>query len=215
MTKTEFYKQSFSESDAPGLDAINKREKEIYGNQEPTHVGTIVPYEMGGEDPLWAINIFNNTKEQSHFHYITLGFTNLFYSPESAEDEINGFGFELTFRHLPVPGDPEKPIWGVNLLQNLAKYVFSTHNIFDEYHYMSANGPLRLETETDITAIVFCKDMEMEELNTPHGYLKFIQLFGITSREYLDLKEKKYTSKELIEKHKKTNPLLITDLTRK
>jgi len=41
------------------------------------------------------------------------------------------------------------------------------------------------------------------------------ELYGITSKEYIDLREKKYTAKELLEKHKVYNPLLITDLNRK
>jgi hypothetical protein len=214
-TKTEIYKQAFTEDDAPGLDAINKKEKEIYGEQEPVHLATVLPYELGGEDPLWAIENFVSEKQQKHFHFITLGFTNLFYDEAFAEDDINRFGFELTFRHLPVNGDPEQPIWAANLLQNLAKYVFSTNNVFDEYHYISANGPIRLDTETDITAIAFCLDPEMQELDTPHGHIKFLQLFGITTQEYNDLKEQKYSAKELLSRHKLTNPLLITDLKRK
>ncbi|HLP53248.1 MAG TPA: suppressor of fused domain protein [Chitinophagales bacterium] len=214
-SKTDLYKKNFTKDDAPGLNAINEREKSIYGEQEPTHWATLVPYELGGEDPLWAVNCFTSDNYEKHFHYISLGFTNLFYDEGFAEDLINGFGFELTFRHLPFEDDPEKPVWVVNLLQNIAKYVFSTKNIFDEYHYMSANGPIRGETETDITAIVFCRDPEMQELETPHGRVKFLQLFGITTQEYKDLKEKKNSPVELLQKHRKTNPLLITDLSRK
>ncbi len=213
-TKTEIYKQTYSDEDALGLDAINRREKEIYGDQEPIHLATIVPYELGGEDPLWAVDCFKSEKQLKHFHYVTLGFTNLFYNEQYAEDEINGFGFELTFRHLPVQGDPDKPIWPANLLQNIAKYVFNTKNVFDDCHYMSANGPIRLDSDTNITAMIFFTDPEMKELATPHGHIKFLQIFGITSTEYLDLKEKKYSAKELLDKHRETNPLLITDLER-
>lgn len=213
-TKTDIYKQTFSEEDAPGLDAINIKEKEIYGEQEQTHWATVVPYELGGEDPLWAVDCFISEKQEKHFHYITLGFTNLFYNEEYAEDEFNGFGFELTFRHLAVDGDPEKPVWAVNFLQNIAKYVFRTKNVFDDYHYMSANGPIRQDTNTEVTAFVFITDSEMQEIDTPHGHIKFLQIFGITTTEYNDLKEKKYTVKELLNKHQQVNPLLITDLTR-
>ncbi|MDE3256101.1 MAG: suppressor of fused domain protein [Bacteroidota bacterium] len=214
-TKTDIYKQTFTEDDSPGLDAINKREKEIYGDQEPTHFATTFPYELGGENPLWAVEHFISEKQQRHFHFITLGFTNLFYDEGFAEDEVNGFGFELTFRHLPVNGDPDKPVWAATLLQNLAKYVFKTQKGFNDYHYMSANGPIRRGTETNITAMVFYTDPEMQEIGTPHGRTKFLQVFGITTQEYNDLREKKYSVKELIDRHKSSNPLLITDLTRK
>jgi len=213
-TKKDFYRQTFTEDDAPGLDAINNKEKEIYGNAEPTHIATVVPYELGGPDPLWAVEYFISEKQQKHFHHISLGFTNLFYDEGFSEDEVNGFGFELTFRHLPIKSDPEQLIWPADLIQNIAKYVFETKNIFNDYHYMSCNGPIHLGTETQITAIVFITDPEMKVIKTPHGSVQFLQIFGITSQEYLDLKEKKYSSKELLEKHIQANPLLITDLTR-
>jgi hypothetical protein len=79
---------------------------------------------------------------------------------------------------------------------------------------MSANGPLRSETDTAITAMVFYTDPELGTIETPHGEVTFLQIFGITSQEYIDLREKKYTAKELLERHLKTNPLLITDLNR-
>ena len=106
MTKTEIYKAKFTEDSWPGLEAINVRKQELYGDIEPIHWATIVPYELGGEDPLWAVECFQSDKQQAHFHYLTLGFTNLWYDTTFAEDEVNGFGFELTFRHLPVKDDP-------------------------------------------------------------------------------------------------------------
>jgi hypothetical protein len=208
------YKKQFSEDDMPGVDAINRKEKEIYGEQEPLHYATIVPYELGGPDPLWAVDCFENGREQKHFHFISLGFSNLFYDAEAFADEYSKYGFELTFRHLPFADDPEKPIWPVNLIQNIAKYVFKSNKGFDDFHFMSANGPIRSDTDTDITAFMFFTDTEMGEIDTPHGKVKFLQLYGIKSQEYLDLKEKKYTAKDFIEKQKVNNPLLITDLTR-
>jgi len=213
-SKIDIYKETYSDESSPGLDAISLREKEIYGEQDPTHWATVLPYELGGEDPLWAIECFKSNKQQKHLHYITLGFTNLWYDEEYAEDDVNGFGFELTFRCTPTADDPEIPLWPANFLQNIAKYVFKSQKGFNDFHYMSANGPIRANTATEITAFTFYTDPEMGEIDTPHGKIKFLQLFGITSDEYIDLKEKKYTAKELIEKHKLNNPLLITDLKR-
>ena len=215
LSKTEIYKNTFNEDSAPGLDAIVAKEKEIYGDQEPIHWATIVPYELGGEDPLWAVDCFTSNKQEDHFHYISLGFTNLWFDKSFSNDEINGFGFELTFRHLPVEGDPDKPLWAANFIQNIAKYVFSTKNTFDDFHYMSANGPIRANTETEITAMAFVTDEELGEIETPHGLIKFLQIFGLTTNEYNDIKGKKYTTQQLLDKHRLTNPLLITDLTRK
>jgi hypothetical protein len=214
-SKVDIYKEKFNEDSAPGLDAINVKEKEIYGDQEATHWATIVPYELGGPDPLWAIECFRSKKQQEHIHYITLGFTNLWYGEEFADDEVNGFGFEITFRYKLLKGEKEIPIWPANFLQNIAKYVFKSQKGFDDFHYMSANGPIMIGTDTEITAFTFYTDPEMGEIDTPNGSVKFLQLYGITGKEYSDLKEKKYTAKELTDKHRAYNPLLITDLNRK
>ena len=215
MPKITTYKQAYNEESAPGADAISKKEKEIYGDQEPTSWATAISWEMGGDDPLRTINCYVSEHQQKHLHYVTMGFSNLFYDEAFAEDEINGYGFELTFRHLPVQGDIEKPKWPAALLQNIARYVFSTHNVFEDYHYMNANGPLRLGTDSNVTAILFFTDPEMKEIDTPHGHLKFLQVFGITTEEITAIEEEKQTPEEILEKHRLTNPLLITDLMRK
>jgi hypothetical protein len=212
--KKELYRKTFSESDFPGYAAIQESERLIYGHQEPVHWATIIPYELGGKDPLWATDCFKSQQQQDHFHYISLGFTNLYYDEDWAEDEVSGFGFELTFRHLPVSEDPEKPVWPANLFQNLARYVFKSGNRFGEGHYMSANGPLRFGSTTAITAMAFDTDPELNTIMTPHGEVTFLQIFGITTQEYQDLRVDKYTVRQLLAKHQKTNPLLITDLNR-
>jgi hypothetical protein len=213
-SRKDHYRNMFSQDDSPGLEAITRKQKDLYKEQEPTHWPTIVPYDIGGEDPLWAVNCFESERQQKHYHYITLGFTNLFYDENFAEDRVNGYGFELTFRHKPVAGDPESPVWPVNMLQNVARYVFKTHKTFEHFQFMSANGPLRLETQTDITAVVFHTDPEMGEIETPHGRVKFLQLYGITTQEYRALQSGKDQVHDLIERHLASNPLLITDLSR-
>jgi len=45
--------------------------------------------------------------------------------------------------------------------------------------------------------------------------MKFLQVFGLTGQEYQDIRDKKYSVAELLDRHRLTNPLLITDLNRK
>jgi hypothetical protein len=214
-SRKDHYRKTFSTDDSPGLDAITRKEREIYQDQEPVHWSPAVPYELGGEDPLTTVDCFESEKQQPHFHYVTLGFTNLFYDERFAEDVVNGYGFELTFRYAPLRGDLFRPEWPVQILQTLARYVFKTNKVFEEYQRLSANGPIRVETDTDITAFVFYTDPEFNEIETPHGRIKFLQLFGITTQEYQDLKSGKYDAATLIQRHLAINPLLITDLERK
>ena len=37
---------------AVGWDAIDQALSQVYGEQEPMHYGTLIPYSLGGQDPL-------------------------------------------------------------------------------------------------------------------------------------------------------------------
>lgn len=41
-----------------GWDAIDKIMETIYGEQEPKHYGTLIPYALGGQDPLNGISAY-------------------------------------------------------------------------------------------------------------------------------------------------------------
>lgn len=211
----EEYKKQFSEDDAVGWLEIDKEFERLYPNQEPKHFAPAISYMLGGEHPLDGVSIYESKKQTDHFHFVTYGFSELYYDENKIEDEFSKWGFELTFRLKPFAEDNGNPSWVIALLQNIAKYVFDSGNWFEEFHYMPANGPIRLETETDITALVIVADPEIEKKQTPHGELSFLQIVGITSVEYEAIKENPETVEELVNKLKVNNPLLITDLTRK
>jgi hypothetical protein len=79
---------------------------------------------------------------------------------------------------------------------------------------MPANGPIRLETETEIKAIAFTLDSELGVIDTPHGEVQFLQMVGITEAEYKAILAEEITAENLINQLKIDNPLLVTDLTR-
>lgn len=97
-------------------------------------------------------------------------------------DPISGFGFELTFR-LKRGSEDTPPVWPVSLLQNLARYVFSTGNTFDSGHYLNANGPIALETDTQLTCLGFLTDPELGKISTLNGSMIFLEAIGITEDE--------------------------------
>lgn len=214
MTLDE-YKKQFSDEDAVGWFSIDQEFERLYPNQEPKHFAPPISYMLGGEDPLDGISIYESKKQTDHFHFVTYGFSELYYDEEKIDSEFSKWGFELTFRLKPFKEDAETPTWPIALLQNIAKYVFSSGNWFEEFHYMPANGPIRLDTETDITALLIVADPEIGKKQTPHGEVSFLQIVGITSTEFDNLKENPQTAEELVKKLKENNPLLITDLTRK
>ena len=213
----EEYKRLYEGRDAaPGWDAIDARLDEVYPNQEPKHWGTILKHMLGGPDPLDGISAYQCTAGGvDHLHFCTYGYTSLYYDEKAVGGDYSGFGFEMTFRLASPLPPPEEPIWVCNLLQNLARYVFETGRWFSEYHWIPANGPIRLDYETDIVGIAFLNDPALAPIDSPHGRVEFIQAFGITQSELDILKSTKDTAKEIVERHRRINPLLVTDLSRK
>ncbi len=175
-----------------GADYIAEKMQALYPDQEGFYYGTVLPYFLGGKDPLDGVEVYISEKEEGHWHYVTYGFSNLYddvddEDEDDEEEEDNeetkdsGYGFELTFRLKKETQEP--PVWPVNLLQNLARYVFSTGNCFDAGHHMSCNGPIALDTDTKLMALGFCIDPELGEMDTCSGHVKFLQAVALTLDE--------------------------------
>lgn len=211
------YKNLYEGKDAtPGWDAIAARLKEVYGTQEPKHWGTVITHMLGGPDPIDGISAYQCTDGAiDHLHFCTFGYTSLYYDEESVGGDYSRFGFEMTFRLASTLPPSEESIWVCNLLQNLARYVFESGKWFEQYHWIPANGPIRADSETDIVGLAFLNDPTLKAVDSPHGRVEFIQAFGITQKELDTFKDTKQTAEEIIEFHMKTNPLLVTDLTRR
>ena len=201
---------------APGWEAIDSRLKEVYGSQEPRHWGTLIKAMLGGPDPIDGISAYESRAGGiSHLHFCTYGYSELYYNEDALGKDFSGFGFEMTFRLASTHPSKEEPAWVWNLLQNLARYVFETSRCFEEYHWIPANGPIRLEYETDIVGLAFALDPELPPIESPHGRVEFIQAFGITSAELASLKAKSRSCQEIIEEQRRSNPMLVTDLARR
>lgn len=216
MTKDE-YKQQFSEEDSVGWQAIDEAVERLYPNQEPKHFAPKLYYSLGGEEPLDGLSVYESSNQTDHLHMVSYGFSQLYYDEESAGEEYSKWGFELTFRLKKNVDDGENYSWALNLIQNLAKYVFSSKRYFDEYHLFPAKGPIRLDYDTDITALAFIVDPELGKIQTPNGEVVFLQLVGLTTTEYDFLRSNPDETKteQLISELRRINPLLITDLARK
>lgn len=196
---------------ASGWDAINIALRPIYGDQEPKHFGTVIDYRLGGPDPLRGISAYKRSGPIPHWHYITYGFSEL-YGKESENKAVSGWGFELTLRLKTEPDSVEPPVWVLNLLQNLARYVFKSGHIFESGHYMNANGPIALEIYTSIRSMAFVEDPELGAIDTPNGHLQFLQIVGITDDEELALKQ--WATLKALDVFRPHLPLLVTDLDR-
>ena len=198
---------------APGWDAIDSRVREVYGEQAQRHWGTIIKHMVGGPDPLDGISAYEcRDGGVDHLHFVTYGYSSLYYDEDAAGGEFSGFGFEMTFR-LASPLPPiEEPIWVCSLLDNLARYVFESGKWFANDHWIPLNGPIRANHDTAIIGLVFVNDPTLGSIDSPHGRVEFIQAFGITQSEIDALMAKTRTSREIVEHHRSKNLLLITAL---
>ncbi len=215
MNRTE-YRRRFSAGSAPGWDAIEVALRDLYGAEEPRHWGTDLTYAEGGSDPLDGISAYECCDgDLDHLHFVTYGYTDLYYDEESIKGEYSGFGFEMTFRSKSPLPPREEPIWVLNLLQNLARYVLGSGKRFDEYHCLPANGPIRTSNDTDIVGLAFVCDPTLPAIDSPHGRVNFIQAFGLTQSELDHLGAKTATCEQMVSRHRLGNPLLVTDLSRR
>lgn len=215
----EIYKEQFTEDDNPGWYAIDDQLEKIYGEVQARHYGPLcgLHYMAGGTDPIDGVCIYDSNHQAFHRHLVSYGMSELYYDEDKAGGEFSKWGFEFTFRLAPFKDDENDPIWAIEVMNNLARYVFSSGKWFEENHFIPANGPIRLNTETEITGFVFALDPELGEIETPHGKLSFLQLVGITNAEVELIKQDptQATIKKLIANLQQNNPLLITDLNRK
>ncbi|MBP1904701.1 hypothetical protein J2Z32_001324 [Paenibacillus turicensis] len=196
---------------APGWDAIDETVHRLYGDQQPKHYGTMIPYMLGGEDPLDGISVFEASAPFPHWHFVTYGFSEL-YEKESSNLEYSGYGFELTFRLRKNSDETEPPAWALNLLQNMGRYVFQSGNIFRSGDYLNANGPICLGSDTELKALAYISDPQLPPMETPNGQVEFIQMVGITLEEFEAMHL--WSGTALLQACEEYMPLWITDLDR-
>lgn len=100
-------------------------------------------------------------------------------SPEHA----SGFGFELTFRLRGYsPSETSPPTWPAELLQSLARYVFSSGNMLCEGDHISWHSPLD-QQESRIQHMLLAPDPQLPAAKSALGSLHFIQIVGVTVEE--------------------------------
>lgn len=199
------------DAQASGWDAIIRALGPLYAGQEPRHYGTLISYELGGRDPLRGISAYKRLHPVPHWHLITFGFTELF-EKQSPNQEVSGWGFELTMRLTTEAAAEQPPVWVLVFLQNLARYVFQTGNAFANWDYLNANGPIASDTDTVIRSVAFTHDPELPPIETPNGRVEFLQVVGITDDEELAIR--RWEARKVIEVFGEHLPLLVTDLDR-
>lgn len=217
-TTRKEYKTLFDEDQAVGWLEIDKKLTEVYGDQKPRHYAPELHYVMGGTDPLDGISIYDCQDQEFHRHFVSYGMSELYYNEEAVGGEFSKWGFEFTFRLKPFAEDGDDPLWVMEVMNKLARYVFETNNSFDDGHFIPANAPIRTETNEPISieGLLFVVDPILGTIDTPHGKVTFLQLVGITTDELNVLKKNPTDDQiqKLIEDISSLNPLMVTDLIR-
>lgn len=212
-----------------GLETIGKLCGSLYADQpNPLQITALVKYWLGGPDPLDYITIYHHkatSKAVAHWHYVSCGFSDLHgdgrvHDRAPSPDQPSGFGFELTFR---LHGDcssssaatPAPPTWPAELLQSLARYVFSSGNLLCAGDHISWHSALDNQ-ESLIRHMILAPEPQLPAAKSALGTLRFLQIVGVTAEEVGAAQAWNGTG---ILKLMKTSPvcggeLLVTDMRR-
>ncbi len=131
---------------------------------------------LRGEPPL---SVLTGHRVAGHWHVVTYGLSEL-ESKQSDDPEQSGWGFELTMR---APDTGEEPSWVVDLLTNLAAYVGTHGRPFAAGDHLDLRGPIKLRSDSRLTAAAVVADPGLEALDGPFGRVEFLQVVGLTADE--------------------------------
>lgn len=183
-----------------GWKAIEDECLKMYpGQTDPKHYGTLIPWSLGGNDPLDGISIYDSGE---YYHFVTFGLSEL-YEKECKNKEYSGYGFELTVK-LKKDGleDGEAGIRGMcGILQAIAKLTFNEGEIFqpDEYIYTGQTTGMDPKGKSLITGFITQLD-KLGEIETQNGKVQFVELIGVTDAELKAIIDKKLRVRGLFER---------------
>ena len=184
-----------------GWNDIEKSFLKLYPNQiNPKHYGTLIKWNLGGNDPLDGISIYDGG---DYWHFVSFGLSEI-YGKESSNKDISGYGMEFTFKLKKtnfINLESElKNICGI--FQQLARETFVNGEIFNpyEYIYTGQKEGIDVEQKSKITGFITALDSKIEEIDTVNGKVRFVELIGATNDELLAITNKKLTVKKLYEK---------------
>ena len=185
---------------APGWDAITAAFARMYPGQEaPRHFGCLIPWRLGGPDPLQGVSAYDGG---AYFHFVTYGLSDL-YEKEGADPEYSGYGLEFTLKlHKEGMGDEmQEQQCIVGIFNDLARLTFEKGEQFfpDEYIYTGQELGFDVNQKSRLTGFVTALD-EAGTINTPNGKVDFVKLIGATDAELKAIMEGKLRVRELIEK---------------
>ena len=190
-----------------GWNAITEAFEKIYpGQEEPKHYGVLIPWSLGGKDPLDGISIYDGG---DYWHFVTYGLSEL-YEKECENMEYSGYGMEFTLKlKKGCYEDEEAEIRGLcGILQSIARITFNSGELFEVFEYLYTGQTTGMDTQSKslITGFITIPDTDVEPIQTPNGKVDFVEFIGVTDAELVKIQNKEMTVKDLYEK-------LGTDMT--
>ncbi len=186
-----------------GWDAITKTFEEFYpGQTTPLHFAPEVPWALGGPDPLDGISVYD---AKDYYHFVTYGLSEL-YGKESDNMAYSGYGLEFTLKLAKegLGSTPEEVNHEVRniagILQSLARLVFTQNQFFapDEYIYTGQERGIDAEGKSNLVGFITRLD-NAGVIETPNGWVKFIELIGVTEAEIQGIKNDWITVPQLFQ----------------
>lgn len=203
MKKEEKQSDDLTEREvaAPGWDAITTAFEKIYPTQEnPKHYGTLISWELGGNDPLRGISIYDGG---DYWHFVTYGLSEL-YEKISDNKDVSGYGMEFTFKlKKDKYEDDEAEIKCIcGILQAIARITFTQGEMFHAYEYLYTGQTqgIDVKMQSNITGFITVPEKVVEAIMTPNGKVDFVEFIGATDSELRAIQDKKITVKELYER---------------
>ncbi len=184
-----------------GWGAIDEAFLRVYpGQEERKHFGTLIPWRLGGPDPLDGISVYDGG---DCWHFVTYGLSEL-YEKESDDPKWSGFGMEFTMRlKKDCCEDEEAEIRCVcGNFQNLAKITFNNGELFNawEWIYTGQKNGIDVRQMSALTGFITVPDTLVRGIDTPNGHVDFVEFIGATDAELLKIQSKETTVRELFEK---------------
>ncbi len=184
-----------------GWGAIDEAFLRVYpGQEERKHFGTLIPWRLGGPDPLDGISVYDGG---DCWPFVTYGLSEL-YEKESDDPKWSGFGMEFTMRlKKDCCEDEESEIRCVcGNFQNLAKITFNNGELFNawEWIYTGQKNGIDVRQMSALTGFITVPDTLVRGIDTPNGHVDFVEFIGATDAELLKIQSKETTVRELFEK---------------
>ncbi|WOO37686.1 suppressor of fused domain protein [Anaerocolumna sp. AGMB13020] len=193
--------ESEFELNTSGWDAITEVFENIYpGQKNPMHYGTLISWQLGGNDPLDGISIYDGG---DYWHFVTYGLSEI-YEKEFEDKEYSGYGMEFTLKLKKLNNEKEEAeIRGMcGILQSIARITYTEGELFypNEYIYTGQTMGMDVEQLSKITGFITAEDEQAGSIDTPNGKVTFIELIGATDKELKMIMEKELKVKELYSK---------------